>query len=261
MRLNKAFTLAEILIVLMVIGVIAALTVPSVMKGVTEAQLKTGYRKALNYIQNIAAAEKIAGFLPTTNISSETMRFFGTLNTNLSVNSYVSKEASTANSRKTINNSDYVGAINIGGIKFGSGEKLAGDVGENSITTYDASPWIVTDDNIAYSVMCGGETGVPKTCGTVAEIVAQKNQADAILKSCSIVIVDVNGLSKGPNAFDPQAGPQTGVRLNTFATAPAEGSPLKTLTGDQFLIFLGTDGATAGPKVFTVTGRIAADLK
>ena len=50
MRLKKGFTLAEILIVLMVIGVIATLTVPTMMKGVTEAQLKTSYKKAYNTI-------------------------------------------------------------------------------------------------------------------------------------------------------------------------------------------------------------------
>ena len=45
MRIKKGFTLAEILIVLMVIGVIATMTVPSLMKGVNEATYKTAYKK------------------------------------------------------------------------------------------------------------------------------------------------------------------------------------------------------------------------
>ena len=45
MRIKKGFTLAEILIVLMVIGVIATMTIPSVMKGVVDAQIKTGYKR------------------------------------------------------------------------------------------------------------------------------------------------------------------------------------------------------------------------
>ena len=40
------FTLAEILIVLMVIGIIATMTIPGLMKGVQEAQYKTAYKKA-----------------------------------------------------------------------------------------------------------------------------------------------------------------------------------------------------------------------
>ena len=44
MRIKKGFTLAEILIVLMVIGAIATITVPSIIKGVKEAQIKTAYK-------------------------------------------------------------------------------------------------------------------------------------------------------------------------------------------------------------------------
>ena len=46
MRIKKGFTLAEILIVLMVIGIIATMTIPGLMKGVQEAQYKTAYKKA-----------------------------------------------------------------------------------------------------------------------------------------------------------------------------------------------------------------------
>ena len=261
MAFKRAFTLAEILIVLMTIGVIAALAIPSLMKGVVEAQLKMGYKKALHAISNIAAAEKVAGFLPSTNKSIQTMYLFQSLNSNLSVNGYVAKEISEANSGKVVKNGDYANAITIAGQKFGTGEKTAGEVTAYSITTFGASPWIVTDDNMAYSIMCGGETGVPAPCKTASQIASQKTQVDAILASCAVVIVDVNGLSRGPNTFDPQAGTSTGVRLNTFNTTLDNSKPLKTLTGDQYLIFLGLDGATAGPRNATVTGRIAADLK
>ena len=266
MAFKRAFTLAEILIVLMTIGVIAALTIPSLMKGVVEAQLKMGYKKALHAISNIAAAEKVAGFLPSTNKSIQTMYLFQSLNSNLSVNGYVAKEISEANSGKVVKNGDYANAITIAGQKFGTGEKTAGEVTAYSITTFGASPWIVTDDNMAYSVMCGGNTGVKFQCATRQEINAQANQQEAAKKSCSIVIVDVNGLSKGPNKYEPQIRPSSSgednqVRINNVTTTVRSGVPLETLTGDQYIIFVGSDGATAGPKDTTVTGRIAADLK
>ena len=61
MRLKKGFTLAEILIVLMVIGVVATMTIPSLMRGVQDAQFKTAYKKAFNAVVNIAAMESISG--------------------------------------------------------------------------------------------------------------------------------------------------------------------------------------------------------
>ena len=85
MRVKKGFTLAEILIVLMVIGVIATMTVPSLMKGVNEAQFKTAYKKAFNAVTNIAAVEKISGQLPTSNSLTSAKNFFASLNANLSV--------------------------------------------------------------------------------------------------------------------------------------------------------------------------------
>ena len=66
MRIKKVFTLSEILIVLMIIGFISALTVPSLMKTINEAQIKTAYKKAFNTISNLYAMEIIAGQTPIT---------------------------------------------------------------------------------------------------------------------------------------------------------------------------------------------------
>ncbi|MBQ8635296.1 prepilin-type N-terminal cleavage/methylation domain-containing protein [bacterium] len=260
MRLKKGFTLAEILIVLMTIGVIAALTIPSVMKGVVEGQLKTGYKKAFNAISNIALAEKVAGFLPTTNISSETMRLFEMLNADLSVTGYVSNTDSPVNSGTVVRGDGFKNTIKINGRTYGPGEATI-NVTPTSITTYNPSPWIVTDDNIAYSIMCAGTTGVAARCLTKDQISNLTTQSEAIQNSCTIVIVDVNGLQKGPNKFDPQAGPESGFRINTHNSVLPANSALDTLTGDQYLIFLGSDGASAGPRQNTITGRIMADLK
>ena len=50
--MKKGFTLAEILITLTIIGVVAALTLPSVMTNVTQNQCKTGLKKAINILNN-----------------------------------------------------------------------------------------------------------------------------------------------------------------------------------------------------------------
>ena len=260
MRLKKGFTLAEILIVLMVIGVIATLTIPSMMKGVTDAQLKTGYKKAYNTISNIAMAEKVAGFLPATNISDATMELFRSINVNLSATSYVSNAAIPVNSGRLARHSDYQRGIRIDGQVYGD-DNTTISVTPTSIMTVAPSPWIVTEDNMAYSIMCGGTTSVQRFCATRDQISALANQSDAVENSCAIVIVDVNGLSKGPNTFDPQAGPANGHRLNQYNSPLQRNVSMEPLTGDQFLIFLGRDGASAGPKLTTVTGRIMSDMK
>ncbi len=48
---KKGFTLAEVLITLAIIGIVAALTIPSVVRNYQDTQLKTQFRKAYSTIQ------------------------------------------------------------------------------------------------------------------------------------------------------------------------------------------------------------------
>ena len=50
MQKRNGFTLAEVLVTLMVIGVVAVLTIPSIINTVTEQQYKTAYKKAFSTI-------------------------------------------------------------------------------------------------------------------------------------------------------------------------------------------------------------------
>lgn len=49
---NRAFTLAEVLITIGIIGVVAALTIPSLINSYKDKQFKTAYKKAYSDIQN-----------------------------------------------------------------------------------------------------------------------------------------------------------------------------------------------------------------
>lgn len=112
-----------------------------------------------------------------------------------------------------------------------------------------------TEDNLAYLVTTagsassgGGGGATVATCGTKQDINAETNDAGAASKACVIVVVDVNGLSNGPNRVEPQ--------IKTGASGA-----LSSLTGDRYYIYVGMDGATAGGKSGSVTGRIAGDVK
>ena len=259
MRLKKGFTLAEILIVLMVIGVIATMTIPSLMKGVNESQIKTGYKKALNTIVNLTAMERISGQLPTVASGADALRLFESLNSNLSVREYATIEKSDIDSGSILDSNGYSTKITItddsGNSQiYGAGDNNAATA--STISTGGALPWIVTEDNLAYSVTLLGTT-TNKRCSTKLEINGAESQTAAATVSCAVIVVDVNGLSKGPNHFDAQVSETDGA----LSAGMASTEKMATLTGDQYPIFVGSDGATAGPKQYTVTGRIASDLK
>lgn len=248
MRIKKGFTLAEVLIVLMVIGAIATMTIPSLMKGVTETQWKTAYKKAYNAVINLCAMERIAGALPSTPDAKGVTKMFESLQANLSIKDYTAADkgddgavATTADLMSGITYTDSNGNT----VSTGS----AGDRVDYS-TAGTETPWINTDDGLSYKVIAGTGT----TCGTKGDIDGAADGATGALgKACVGVIVDVNSVSKGPNTIESQ-------QATALATS-GDGSTMKTLTGDQYYIFVGTDGATAGAKKTTVTGRIVGDLK
>ncbi|MBQ4646869.1 MAG: prepilin-type N-terminal cleavage/methylation domain-containing protein [Candidatus Gastranaerophilales bacterium] len=256
MRLKKGFTLAEILIVLMVIGVIATMTIPSMMKGVTEAQLKTGYKKAFNTISNFAAMEKVAGTLPNRASQGNINALYTALNNSLSVKAY---GTDAGNSGTIVTNASNACLSTIAGV---AGEGTLGTEGgangcaqvvavtdDGGAVADQGLAWIITEDNIAYAVVQGGATAT--NAMTKQQIAAQATDILAANNSSAVILVDVNGLAKGPNTFETQG--------LDGALTPNE--PMDTITGDRYKIYIGSDGATAGPREFTATGRMAADLK
>ena len=68
--MKKAFTLAEVLITLMIIGIVAALTIPSVISNYQQQEFKTGLKKAVSVL-NEAIQTNIAqeGETPYQNVN------------------------------------------------------------------------------------------------------------------------------------------------------------------------------------------------
>ena len=61
----KAFTLAEVLITLGIIGVVAAITIPILVNNINNTQYKTGYKKAFSEFSQLIAQANGEGILPT----------------------------------------------------------------------------------------------------------------------------------------------------------------------------------------------------
>lgn len=253
MRLKKGFTLAEILIVLMVIGVIATMTIPSMMKGVTEAQLKTGYKKAYNTISNFAAMERVSGTLPARATQDNIDSLYTALNNSLSVKGYATDGMNSGTVNPTGSGVKCITLANGSTLGTSDGTCATVDAATTDSGTIgnNATAWIVTEDNIAYAVVQGGATTT--NAYTKQQIAALDSDADATLHSSAVIYVDVNGITKGPNTFEVQGVSET-LDIQNY-------SPLDTITGDRFKIYIGIDGATAGPREGTATGRMAADIK
>ena len=249
MKTNKAFTLAEVLIVLMTIGAIAALTLPNLMKGVDAAQRKAGFQKAFTAVSNIAATEKVGGQLPSTKGQDSVLNFFASMSQNLSVKEYVGDSSETySGTQKLLDIGDAAQKVTWLSTTFGDTTATNSTSGAQQFAAGSFGPWIITDDGLAYTLTSVAASG---DCSSKAVINEQATNAAAMTATCVIVMVDTNGLAKGPNKLVTQV-------VNGMGT---DGVEKLNIDADRFYIFLGNDGVAPGPKAHTVSGRIMADMK
>ena len=248
MRLKKGFTLAEILFVLMVIGVIATMTVPSMMKGVQEAQYKTAVKKAYNTISNMTAKFGVEGKMPvydSTNMNTETSRFFVAMMENLSITSVSShpigdrtvaaRNAEVRLKYKVDNNEKEFGTGTVTSLQTSWPTAFAKNT--------NATQWLTTDDGLSYTLVAG------KMCEAKNTVSKETTTAKLLEKSCLAVVVDVNGLNKTPNYIEPQSDIQS------------TNADMQPLTGDTYAFFVARDGVYTGSKLNQAAARIIADMK
>lgn len=244
MRLKKGFTLAEILIVLMVIGVIATMTVPSMMKGVQEAQYKTGFKKAYNTLTNLTGKLGVEGKMPAASGQFDITSFFIAMMDNLSVREvYLYDPAQRAAAPGTA----------VRGVTYWSDgtQRQFGPavnafaIAQQNNTSVD-NYWIITDDGIAYTLEEGPQNA---TCSEKGVISRQTTEEQMSLASCFRILVDVNGVNKAPNLLEPQSYGLT------------RGNAMTALTGDRFHVYVGRDGVTTGNSGDHAAARIVADMK
>ena len=255
MRIKKGFTLAEILIVLVILGVIAVMTIPTMIKGVADAQFKAAYKKAYSTISNFMIATNLTGQTPKRRSAEQATLFYGVLAKNLEIISYTKENPIDGGELVGTGNSETLRKFYLkagdekvligGGYQRPSSEEtiLEGVApGENKLST-----WMNTTDGISYAMMITADDN--EKCPTKAEIASKQTVADALSATCILIVVDVNGLYKGPNRLEVQDS-------TDGADIAASGTKLKRLANDRYYIYLGSDGATAGPANTSVSGRI-----
>ena len=175
---KSGFTLAEVLIVLVILGVIASMTVPSLLQNSNQSIYITGLGKAFATLNNaISLAGVQEGTTPGGSIQTA-----GDLIDNVFV--------------PTVKISKY---------------------------TKGTSTGFVTQDGMTYSFL---PSKTVATCGDMPNKPEDVGGDGATEPACFIVIVDVNGMQKGPN------------QVST--------TPVKKNLADRFVLYMYRNGVTGG---------------
>ena len=189
--MKKAFTLAEVLITLAIIGVVAALTIPSVISNSQQQEFKTGLRKAVSVLNSaITMNMAIDGETPYDNAN-----LFGYLMKHMAV-----MESTTDLSKKfsvRVNGNQGNGKIINAAFYTTDGMRF-----EFNNTGYDFSKPLYenTEINVCASSVTGNlvwQGNSKKACGGCGSYGLNSN-TDKTTKPPCLIMVDVNGDRK-PN--------------------------------------------------------------
>ena len=185
---RKGFTLVEVLITLKIIGIIAAITIPSLINNTNNSTFVIGCKKAyetLNQVYYNIKADNggdIANAL--TNLSSDT-------DADGLANVFISK----------LNVAKYCGAGTSSGGEFNTGcfanihyKYLNGNDGTNPSTASGISS-ILTNDGLSYGFLT-----LSKNC-TTDKSYPTGTISSPLYNTCGSIRIDINGPNKGPSVY------------------------------------------------------------
>ena len=223
---KRAFTLAEVLITLAIIGVVAAISIPSVISNSQQQEFKTGLRKAVSVLNSaITMNMAIDGESPydNSNLMGYLMRHMAVIET---VPSIASKYSVWSG-----NNSIGIGAnaafYTTDGMKF---EIRKGNTNPKIHPLYENSSIFVCIGNAISTDVPDGEA--PYYCGGCGAYGLNSN-ADGTTKPPCLIMVDVNGDRK-PNPNNVNCKNQTCAKQNAYKFS----DPLGLKLTDLFTIMI-----------------------
>ncbi|MDO5438174.1 MAG: type II secretion system protein, partial [bacterium] len=184
---SRAFTLAEVLITLAIIGVVAAVSIPSVISNSQQQEFKTGLRKAVSVLNSaITMNMAIDGESPYDNkdLPRYLMRHMSVLKTTHTIDYYsFTKQASGNTMRGESNGAFYT----TDGMRFEFNHGSEEHEGNNKL--HESDQYACTNTNsfqaARYDSYCAG-------CGSLG---LNSNPNNTTLPPC-LILVDVNGDKK-----------------------------------------------------------------
>ena len=189
MMKKTGFTLAEVLITLAIIGVVATLTLPALMTNTAEQQAKTAFKKGINTLTEAAqmnqaiAGFDYASFNSTDTDNEEAQSLYGLLamrtNVNYQISGTTSEEAKAVNGGTSTN---YV-------VFFRDGSALSFNAGNTLMT--NATVKAMQDDGLVYGISAVYDTNGAKgpnllsNCNKDAALLSSNNSYDDSSYTCS----------------------------------------------------------------------------
>lgn len=254
---SKAFSLAEIMIVTIIIGAIAALTIPTTMQSIKYRQNITAYKTAFSKIKNVYSIAPLdGGEVKRTDVYAHHVwaAFYDTVpsigfvranNGGNADNSGVDLNTALISIKSSNLKSNARWSSNNHHTKINCDDKTGGitcDLGQTS----GYSPWIVLENGMSFTFLAeNGRDGI-ETCAKSVDFMHKTavvsgtqsmslgNFANA--NACVAVIVDINGPDKGPNRLGPN-----GVIQNETSVYD------EVKNTDRFRIYILKDGVSSGP--------------
>ena len=222
MKRLRGFTLAEVLITLAIIGVVAAIAIPSVISNSQQQEFKTGLRKAVSVLNSaITMNMALDGESPYDNAN-----LFGYLMKHMSV---IESTTSLRDKYMTSDDSGWGRALNAAfyttdGMRY---ELRVGGTQLNAHPLYENNKIFmctmnVSTNNAASSGVCGG-------CGSYG----LNNNVDGTTKPPCLLVVDVNGDRK-PNPANVDCKSESCSYLNKRKYS----DPLGLKLTDMFTIMI-----------------------
>lgn len=95
MKKKNAFTLAEVLITLAIIGVVAAMTIPSVIVRTNQQEYKTGAKKALSALSSAIQLAEVQDGISLESAWDDTARYIDSITSKLNIIKYKDEESLT----------------------------------------------------------------------------------------------------------------------------------------------------------------------
>ena len=231
MKKQKAFTLAEVLIVMGIIGVLAILTVPNMLSNVDANKRSTSFKKAFSTLNNVYASYFIGDIQrPRAATARNGNNLLLALTEKLNIDRYY-----------TLN--DTTGAVT-------PSYEAPVTVGQASTDAFDTAHytdlWVKTTDGMAYQVVLGQNNCLTRLAannlGTLADAIGATG-------TCMWVVVDYNS-EKAPNIHCATGG---GITEGEAITD----DQLKGMANcDRITFLLTQEGFTAGNPDHTVAGRL-----
>lgn len=243
MRLKRGFSLAEILIAVIFLGIVATLTIPNTMKGMARKRNIVAYKTAYSKIsQVVASMQDENGNIMTGANEDEAARIWKAMDGALASQAYYSVSPSKT-TLVDLKNLSYKATWN---------NITVGD-GDNPITQNNgAAPWIITAGGISYTIETCSTCN--QQCKSTKAINSAKNVKAATEASCAVIVVDVNGLDNSPNYI---SGRDSGSYIKPSAASFSDDTKYEEALEklDRYRIYVGSDGITSGGP-YLETGRM-----